>query len=99
MCGSQTEVKRICDLYDWDGKGELDLFYLGDIFYAMGHNITKKICVGLGQTDEENKKFAKFDDVVKMVSEGLATKVSGGGGVGLKGSWFHFFFVCVRVDI
>lgn len=67
-------IKRICDLYDWDGKGELDLFYLGDIFYGLGFNITKKICVGLGQTDEENKKFAKFDDVVKKVQEGLATK-------------------------
>merc|ERR1712083_601131 len=22
-------VKKICDIYDWDGKGELDLFYLG----------------------------------------------------------------------
>jgi hypothetical protein len=68
-------IKRICDLYDWDGKGELDLFYLGDIFYALGFNITKKICVGLGMTDEENKKFAKFDEVVKKVQEGLATKV------------------------
>ncbi len=69
-------IKRICDLYDWDGKGELDLFYLGDIFYALGFNVTKKICVGLGQTDEENKKFAKFDEVVKKVQEGLAMKVS-----------------------
>merc|ERR1711962_704615 len=32
--------------------------------YAMGYNTTKKVCVGLGQTDEEGKKFAKFDDVV-----------------------------------
>merc|ERR1712243_525109 len=54
---------KICDIYDWDGKGELDLFYLGDIMYAMGFNTTKKVCVGLGQTDEEGKKFAKFDDV------------------------------------
>merc|ERR1719495_2613640 len=32
----------------------------------MGFNTTKKVCVGLGQTDEEGKKFAKFDDVVAM---------------------------------
>merc|ERR1719206_1303754 len=25
-------------------------------------NTTKKVCVGLGQSDEEGKKFAKFDD-------------------------------------
>merc|ERR1712109_51393 len=56
---------KICDIYDWDGKGELDLFFLGDIMYAMGYNTTKKVCVGLGQTDEEGKKFAKFDEIPK----------------------------------
>merc|ERR1719264_2247274 len=71
-------VKKICDIYDWDGKGELDLFYLGDIMYAMGYNTTKKVCVGLGQTDEEGKKFAKFDDVVSKVEEALKTPDSQG---------------------
>ena len=45
-----SAIKKICDIYDWDGKGELDMFYLGDVVYALGFNITKKICVGLGQT-------------------------------------------------
>merc|ERR1712210_5593 len=71
-------VKKICDIYDWDGKGELDLFYLGDIMYAMGYNTTKKVCVGLGQTDKEGKKFAKFDDVVSKVEEALKTPDSQG---------------------
>merc|ERR1711953_1240034 len=71
-------VKKICDIYDWDGKGELDLFFLGDIMYAMGYNTTKKVCVGLGQTDEEGKKFAKFDDVVSEVEEALKTPDSQG---------------------
>jgi len=62
-------VLKICDIYDWDGKGELDLFYLGDVMYALGMNTTKKVCVGLGQTDEEGKKFAKFDEIVKKVGE------------------------------
>merc|ERR1712039_779708 len=59
-------IKKICDIYDWDGKGELDMFYLGDVVYALGFNITKKICVGLGQTDELNKKFAKYDDYIEL---------------------------------
>merc|ERR1712038_283391 len=71
-------VKKICDIYDWDGKGELDLFFLGDIMYAMGYNTTKKVCVGLGQTDEEGKKSAKFDDVVSKVEEALKTPDSQG---------------------
>merc|ERR1712080_173844 len=70
--------KKICDIYDWDGKGELDLFYLGDIMYAMGFNTTKKVCVGLGQTDEEGKKFAKFDDVVAMCETAVKTPDSQG---------------------
>merc|ERR1712240_776335 len=55
-------VKKICDIYDWDGKGELDLYFLGDVMYALGMNTTKKVCVGLGQVDEEGKKFAKVDE-------------------------------------
>merc|ERR1711892_447116 len=47
------KVKYICDIYDWDGKGEIDLFFLGDVMYALGMNTTKKVCVGLGQTVEE----------------------------------------------
>jgi len=62
-------VLKICDIYDWDGKGELDLFFLGDVMYALGMNTTKKVCVGLGQTDEEGKKFAKFDEIVAKVNE------------------------------
>jgi len=72
------ECKRICDIYDWDGKGQLDLFYLGDIMYAMGFNTTKKVCVSLGQTDEEGKKFAKFDEVVEKCNTAVKTPDSQG---------------------
>merc|ERR1712211_119122 len=71
-------VKKICDIYDWDGKGEMDLFFLGDVMYALGMNTTKKVCVGLGMTDEEGKKFAKFDDVVAKVQEAKNTPNSSG---------------------
>merc|ERR1712198_80839 len=71
-------VKKICDIYDWDGKGELDLFFLGDVMYALGMNTTKKVCVGLGQTDEEGKKFAKFDEIVTKVNEAKNTPNSQG---------------------
>merc|ERR1712223_475771 len=73
-----AKVKYICDIYDRDGKGEIDLFCLGDVMYALGLNITKKVCVGLGQTDEESKKFAKYDDVVEKVKAAVATPDSQG---------------------
>ena len=71
-------VLKVCDIYDWDGKGELDMFFFGDIMYALGMNTTKKVCVGLGQTDEEGKKFAKFDEVVAKVQAAAATPDSQG---------------------
>merc|ERR1712183_1171484 len=74
----EAKVKYICDIYDWDGKGEIDLFFPGDVMYALGMNTTKKVCVGLGQTDEEGKKFAKFDDVVQKVQAAADTPNSSG---------------------
>merc|ERR1712173_277386 len=82
-------IKKICDIYDWDGKGEIDLFFLGDVFYALGLNTTKKVCVGLGQTDEEGKKFAKYDDVVAKVMEGKDAKDSSGN--------YHDFIELLRL--
>ena len=61
------EVKRICDIYDWDGKGVLDMYYFMDIFYALGLNIIKKVCVKFGQTDDYGKKFVKFDEVMSIL--------------------------------
>merc|ERR1711915_665674 len=58
--------------------GELDMFYLGDIMYAMGFNTTNKVCVGLGQTDEEGKKFCKFDEVVEKCNTAVKTPDSQG---------------------
>merc|ERR1711979_185890 len=44
----------------------------------LGMNTTKKVCVGLGQTDEEGKKFAKFDDIVEKVNAAKNTPDSSG---------------------
>merc|ERR1712012_1345690 len=65
------EVKKICAIYDWDGKGEIDMYYFMDIFYALGFNLTKKICIKYGQMDNVEKKYTKYDEVVKLVQEAL----------------------------
>merc|ERR1711981_1009266 len=74
----EATILKVCDIYDWDGKGELDLFFLGDVVYACGLNTTKKVCVSLGQTDEEGKKFAKFTDIVERVNASKAAPDSSG---------------------
>jgi len=74
----EATILKVCDIYDWDGKGELDLFFLGDVVYACGLNTTKKVCVSLGQTDEEGKKFAKFADIVEKVNAAKAAPDSSG---------------------
>merc|ERR1712210_203874 len=66
---SADEIKKICDIYDWDGKGELDMYYFGDVMYAMGMNIMKSVCIKYGQTNDTGKKFVKFDEVIKLVGD------------------------------
>ena len=65
------EIKRICEIYDWDGKGVLDMYYFMDVFYAMGMNIIKKVCVKYGQTDDTGKKFCTYDEVVSLMQQAV----------------------------
>jgi myosin light chain 6 len=71
MSINADEVKKICAIYDWDSKGEIDMYYFMDIFYALGMNIIKKTTVKFGQTDDFGKKFCKYDEVVKLMQEAV----------------------------
>jgi len=71
MAVDKEEILRICDIYDWHGKGELDMYYFMDIFYALGMNLTKKVTVKYGQTDDFDKSFKKFDEVVALVQQAI----------------------------
>merc|ERR1712200_121873 len=61
------EVKRVCAIYDWHGKGVLDMYYFMDIFYAMGMNLTKKTCVKYGQTEDVEKKFLPLHSILGQI--------------------------------
>ena len=39
------------------------MYYFMDIFYALGFNLTKKICIKYGQMDNVEKKYTKYDEV------------------------------------
>ena len=47
------------------------MYYFGDIMYAMGMNLMKSVCVKYGQQDDTEKKFCKFDEVVKLINEAV----------------------------
>jgi len=84
-------AKKICAIYDWDGKGELDMFYFMDIFYALGMNLTKKTTVKFGQTDDVEKKFMKFDDVVALMQQAVKEPEH-------TGNYFDYIELCRLYD-
>ena len=47
------------------------MYYFMDIFYAIGMNITKKVCVKYGQTDDVEKKYCKFDEVIALMEQAV----------------------------
>ena len=53
MSVNADKVKKICAIYDWDAKGEIDMYYFMDIFYALGMNIIKKVTSDLQMTSDQ----------------------------------------------
>ena len=47
------------------------MYYFMDMFYALGMNITKKVCVKYGQTDDVEKKYLKFDEVIALMEQAV----------------------------
>ena len=66
-------VKEACELYDWGGEGQLDLFLLRNVMQYLGMNVSKEFCINLGQPNEEFEKFADFDEVVQKVQAAMNT--------------------------
>merc|ERR1712172_104502 len=87
----KEEILRICDIYDWHGKGELDMYYFMDIFYALGMNLTKKTTVKFGQTDDVEKAYKKFDEVVALVQQAVKEPEH-------TGNYFDYVELCKLYD-
>jgi len=91
MSVDADEIRRICDVYDWHGKGELDMYYFMDIFYALGMNLTKKTTVKFGQTDDVEKAYKKFDEVVALVQQAVKEPEH-------TGNYFDYVELCKLYD-
>ena len=67
------------------------MYYFMDIFYAMGLNIIKKVCVKYGQTDDYEKKFCKFDEVVELMNKAIKEPDN-------QGNYHDYFELCKLYD-
>ena len=51
------------DIYDFEGKARMDLFYLGDCLRGLNLNPTLKMIEKLGGTKKKGEKFLKLEEV------------------------------------
>ena len=62
-----------------------------DMFYALGMNITKKVCVKYGQTDDVEKKYCKFDEVIALMEQAIKEPEN-------QGNYPDFVELCLLYD-
>jgi Ca2+-binding EF-hand superfamily protein len=62
-----------------------------DIFYALGMNITKKVCVKYGQQYDVEKKYCKFDEVVELIKKAVKEPEN-------SGTYHDYFELCKLYD-
>ena len=67
------------------------MYYFMDIFYALGMNLTKKTTVKFGQTDDVEKAYKKFDEVVALVQQAVKEPEH-------TGNYFDYVELCKLYD-
>ena len=67
------------------------MYYFMDMFYALGMNITKKVCVKYGQTDDVEKKYCKFDEVIALMEQAVKEPEN-------QGNYPDFVELCLLYD-
>ena len=67
------------------------MYYFMDMFYALGMNITKKVCVKFGQMDDVEKKYRKFDEVIALMEQAVKEPES-------SGNYYDYIELCKLYD-
>lgn len=60
---SYVGAKFAFDIYDFEGKSRMDLFYLGDCLRGLNLNPTLKMIDKLGGTKKKGEAFLKLEEV------------------------------------
>ena len=56
-------AKFAFDIYDFEGKSRMDMFYLGDCLRGLNLNPTLKMIDKLGGAKKKGEKFIKLEEV------------------------------------
>lgn len=81
-------AKFAFDIYDFDGKAAVDMFYLGDVLRGLNLNPTLKMLEGMGQTKKKGEKSMKIDDFLKIYADTKKSKDMGS---------FEDFIECLKL--
>jgi len=66
MAKDQEKVKFAFDIFDFDGHGEVDMFYIGDLLRACDLNPSEKLVNTFGVPDRKGLKMMKVADFLPM---------------------------------
>ena len=64
-----TGARFAFDIYDFEGKARMDLFYLGDVLRGLNLSPTLKKIAELGGTKTKGEKFIKLEEFYPIYSE------------------------------
>jgi len=76
------------DIYDFEGKARMDLFYLGDVLRGLNLNPTLKMIEKLGGTKKKGEKFLKLEEFYPIYKEVKNSKDTGS---------FEDFIECLKL--
>jgi len=70
-------VKFAFSIYDFEGNGTMDAFYIGDCLRALNLNPTLAVIEKLGGTEKRKEKMIKIDDFMPLFAQVKKDKDAG----------------------
>merc|ERR1711922_33736 len=70
-------AKFAFDIYDFEGKARMDLFYLGDCLRGLNLNPTLKMIEKLGGAKKKGEKYIKLEEFFPLYREVKNSKDTG----------------------
>ena len=88
MVCTKLGAKFAFDIYDFEGKARIDMFYLGECLRGLNLNPTLKMIEKLGGTKKKGEKFIKLEEFYPIYGEVKKSKEMGS---------FEDFLECLKL--